>query len=786
MANKKQRKQKKNERRLRQEQSRPKGSGTRRSLPWAGQAPWKPVPMKLYRVPSVLPDSLPHEERVALIQSMAQAAEDEFQRNYSSLGTWLQEYDALHLLAYCCNYFLSHPAGVDPEVSGRLDFYPHYLEILQAFSLMQERSLSESPLGPDAGRLLDLMSNIGQASIIRGFKANIDQIEGESEWNFLLSNMRTQTMAVRNPGYPHHMRKIARNLAERIRIDFAGICEVDPVRLFDALFHLTETAVNRLNDHRKRVAHFCGENSYQAVANSYVESFPHVGEFDANELFNLAGRSLHSMKAMLMYHSDMSLEDCFTFDLNDVVEAFGQPVDRRAVKTVIDKLALEFGDLGDFNKEQVILDNPVWKKPFIKVDYETYFLALAGHIPHYVLGLLEYLVSGDPALDRKYRERKARYLEDEVERLFRAGFPSGKIYRGSMWEDGAGGAGENDLTMVLGSVAIVVEAKSGSLTPPAQRGAPKRLVDTVRQLIVEPADQAYRFIRVLKGVEGPQSFVTKSKAENIVDVSEVRYFLPLTVTMEQFGVVSNLRSLADSGFSDREASRLAQVFSLTDLMVIFEVLDLQSEKVHYLFRRRELGTRLWLHGYEMDLLAFYLDRGFNIGEVEFSSDSFVDLTLMSKQLDPYFGGQQLGVAVDKPALKLTPWWTKMLQRLDREPSRNRLDAALLLLNVPYDDQEKIERQFAKLSNRVQRKKGEEPSTWVQYLTVPTERQFCIGFYPYFSGYREKRDEVIADFLGRDDAQETRGAVCVGVNLDQVEAPYNVVALTPEPDLFDQL
>ena len=140
-------------------------------------------------------------------------------------------------------------------------------------------------------------------------------------------------------------------------------------------------------------------------------------------------------------------------------------------------------------------------------------------------------------------------------------------------------------------------------------------------------------------------------------------------------------------------------------MVIFEVLDLQSEKVHYLFRRRELGARLRLHGYEMDVLAFYLDRGFNIEEVEFSGDSFVGLTLMSKQLDPYFVGQQLGVAVDKPALRLTPRWARMLRRLDRDLNVNRLDIALVLLNVPYDDQKKMERRFAKLSDRVLRKRA---------------------------------------------------------------------------------
>ena len=190
----------------------------------------------------------------------------------------------------------------------------------------------------------------------------------------------------------------------------------------------------------------------------------------------------------------MMLEDCFVFTMDDLLDAYGDGADRQSVKNVIDKLAFEFGDLQDCNREWVLLNNPVWKRPFIKLDDEAYFLALAGHIPHYISGLFEGLVTADSVLEQKYRARKAKYLEDEVERLFRAGFPDGKFYRGSMWDDGQGDKGENDLTMVLGSVAIVVEAKSGSLSAPAQRGAPKRLADTVRELIVAPAEQASRFI----------------------------------------------------------------------------------------------------------------------------------------------------------------------------------------------------------------------------------------------------------------------------------------------------
>ncbi len=742
--------------------------------------------MSLHRVAPGLSESLSAKERIAVLQDIVKTAESEFQKGYFSLAEWFERYDALHLLAYCCAYFVCHHPDVDPEANGEIEFYPHYLEILQAFSLMRERSLSAKPLGPDAQELLDLMNSIGEAASIRGFKPNANRREGENERNHVLLNMRIQTMAVRNPGYPHHIRQIAIELAERIRDDFIDVHAIDPVKLVDSLFHLKEVVLERLEEHFGRISHAFRETSYRKVASAYVKSFPGVQDFDADRLFSFSGRDLDSFKAVLLYYSDMMLGDCFVFTADDLLDVYGKCADREVVRNLIERLSFEFGDLRDYNKEWVLLNNPVWERPFIKLDDDAYFLALVGHIPHYISGLLEGLVRDDPVLEKKYRAKKAKYLEDEVERLFRAGFPDGKFYRGSMWDDGQGDKGENDLTMVIGSVAIVVEAKSGSLSAPAQRGAPKRFANTVRDLIVAPAEQASRFIRILEKTQGPNSFVTRSGSENKIDVSNVRYFLPLTVTMEQFGLVSNMLDLAESGFTDRKISELPQVVSLTDLMVIFEILDLQSEKVHYFFRRRELGARVELHGYEMDILAFYLDRGFNVDEVEFSEDCSIGLVSASKRLDPYFVGEQLGIAADKPGLRLTQWWARILQRLDTGISEDRLDAALVLLNVPYDDQKKLERQFTKLSRRVGRNGGEEPRTWVELLTVPSERQFCVALYPYFSAFREKRDTVIDDFLQQDNAHQSRGAVCIGVNLDDGDAPYSVVVVASQPNLFDRL
>ena len=713
-------------------------------------------------------------------------AEGTFQREFFRLNEWFEHYDALYLLAYCSFYFLSRPEGVDPELKGHLDFYAHYLEMLQAFSVMQDRSFASEPLGQEAERLLDSMGEIGDAIQWR-LMGNIGNLTDEEiQQRFVLQGIRTQTTAVRNWAYLNHMREVSQALANTVRSDFIDLHGVDPVKLMETLLNLARTSEDRVNQHLSRVRSFYLQQTPQKIGESYVDAFPDVVGFDADHLFEMAGRHLASFKAMLVQHSDLRLGDNFTFSLDDIAAAYGEGADREPLGRTFDKLAIPFGELRDQNKEHVVLDNPVWKRPFIKVADETYFSAVIGLMPHYTLGIFEALVSEDSGLEERYRSRKARYLEDELESLFGRSFPSGKIHRGSVWDDGAGGNGENDLTAVVGSVAIVVEAKSGLISPPASRGAPDRFRRTVRELIEEPAEQANRFIGILKSLQAPHAFPTKNGPANTIDVSGVRSYIPVTVTLEQFGSVSNLRSLVESGITAKTLPELAPVISLTDLMVIFDILGLQSEKVHYLARRREIDSHLDWHGDELDMLGFYLEHGLNIGETEFSGEHVYELLMYSKSFDLFYESQESEVSVPKPELALTQRWKNMLARLDQGKADNWLDASILLLNVPFQDQRKLEGKIEILSGRVRRGKTKQPHNAVILLAGPQQRRFFLAFYLYTGTDRETRNGGIQEFLDMPEAKESRGAICVGIDIDETRLPYSVIACLRSPDLFDEL
>ena len=82
MASKKQRKQKIRERRQRQQLARRGREEARKGPSWAGLKPWHSGKLHFYEAPSIAPESLTQQERIAVVERVAQEAEDLFQREY--------------------------------------------------------------------------------------------------------------------------------------------------------------------------------------------------------------------------------------------------------------------------------------------------------------------------------------------------------------------------------------------------------------------------------------------------------------------------------------------------------------------------------------------------------------------------------------------------------------------------------------------------------------------------------------------------------------------------------
>lgn len=755
-----------------------------------GQRPWETVKMKLFTLPDIFPDDLTREKRIEILQEIGRKSKEEFEEKYPSIKKWFVEYDSLYILSFCAFYFLSYPEGTDPEAyDGELDFYHHYLEIMQAFAMTQNRTISAKPLAVDANKLKSEMKELGDLMGRRGFYMPDCSTEKEIREHILVWRMRNQTTAVRNWAYPNQIFELTRDLLKNVEDEFRKVHKIDPVELVDLLVGILGFVEDRLNLHHQRVRKFIRMKNYKKIIEAYNKTYPNmkqINEKECEELYERTGRSAKNLKQLLLMHSDLRLPDIYTFNLDEIVNIFGKSEKRDDLRRIFDRWSLEFGDLKKHNIDYFILDNPVLKKPFIKIEKDTYFSAIIGILPHLTLALIEGLVDYDDSLRKRYNKVREKYVEDIVEKLLNDHFPNGKVFRGSLWKDSKTGSQfENDLIVILDSFALVVECKAGTVTDPAKRGAPLRMRRTLEELIVEPAEQAKRFIKHLVKHRGKNCFYTRIRRTNRIDNSNVRYYVPLTVTLEDLGFISsNIKEAITAEIVETDIKSLVPSISVGALDCVFTLLEGEIEKIHYLARRREFEQHVNYLGDELDLLGFYLDNGFNIGEAEYN-ELIISLVGKSKELDPYFIGVAVGKKLKKPSLQMTKWWKDIISQVSKKRPDRWTEIGFILLNSTKEDQEKFEQDLSCLKRKVKIGRVKHDYNWVAFLSGPEKKRYLIVGFPYKDLSRTERNSAIQEILGSKERKGTRGAVCIGINVKRKEYPYSFLAADVETNLLEE-
>ncbi len=757
--------------------------------------PWEPVKMEMFNFSNPIPPDMSAKKRLALIRSIGANAKKNFEKKYPKLSKWFEEYDPLYILSFCAVYFCSHPEGIDPEATGEEKFHPFFLEILQAFSLINKRTFGGKPLLGDAEKLYKEMREIGELISMRhlDIPASLNSEEDINAYR-LRTDMISHTTAVRNWAYFHQMKRITNDIATLIDSDFKDIYGVSAVNLVKIFFDLCDQRNDLLNEHLSKVRGFYKhrKSDYKVMMQAYDDAFPENvgenGEDSVEKIWELAGKHKENLLYMLICHSDLKLRDIYSFSFEQVESILPETENKKSFREMLDRLSYQFGDLKKQNKEHIILDNPVSHRPFIKVDNDSYFSAVWGSLIHYALDILEDLVWENDSLRNKYAKLKAKYLEDQTERLFRTYFPDAEIKRGSLWkEPKTGKEYENDLIVLIDSFAIVVEEKSGVISDPAKRGAPERLFKTLKHLMEEPSEQALRFVKFLERNKKEHIFSTKKGTSNAINNENIKYYIPLGITFSNLGMIgSNLKKLIKAKIVDKSLEELAPSMSFTDLEIVLNLLDSEAERIHYLARRREIEAHLQYEGDELDLLGFYLDNGFNIGEMEYTKDHRLHMSLKSKELDPYIIGTSEGRSLKKPTLSMTKWWRDLLNKLKEKKPPGWIETSFILLNSTKEDQKKFERKFVQLRKKVIKGSTSKPHNWVVFASGPERRRYIIIGYPYTMDDRSSRNDVMAQAIDDENFEQARGAVVIGVNVKYDHYPYSVFARKLATDLFDTL
>lgn len=608
---------------------------------------------------------------------------------------------------------------------------------------------------------------IGEGAGLTGEEKTLREVQ---QW------MRMHTLSVRNWGTHEQVKRICRDLYSPLDFEIEeelGFRAVDAINVFEAMVRLTESRMNLLQD-RMRPAF--RSKTIRELANRFTREFDETfGTADGFVAF-LESRDLNfqdAKKACIAFLNSRVIQEHYIFSANDVGMECQLPIE--TVRTVFESFSIQKSDVMDFELSSLQLNNPVWEKPLVPIGEDSVFSPGSLRFFHDPKKLIESRVRSQ-RLRTRICDRRAKFLEEQVGTLFRKYFPTA-IVSAKVEFKHDGQKYETDLLVQVDTCLFVVEAKSGAVSLPALRGAPDRIRREVKKLIEVPSVQSQRFASLLldsirSGI--PIEFVNDVSG---FDLGSVIRIVRLSVTLDDFATLqSQISKLSRAGTLDSRV-RIAPTMILADLEMVFDILEDPALRIHYLFRRGELPGDLLMMAHEAEWLQFYLNTGFNVGDLEDNEEGLM-FPFGSEFIDNHYHLiESVGVNSRKPRPQISKYWIAILKRLRTRNFKGWTETACVLLGCSLEEQDMIEIELRKLKKTVP-KSYRDPNHNNSVVCVPRKaRHDAIAFMVLVEdnyGSRRELFENLSDKVFEND--HVQRCLILGRKISNWSAPYEVLGL----------
>ncbi len=688
-------------------------------------------------------NGIPLEIRQRIAAEYGERARENFEEILPKVIGLVSRVDPLHTMALMSSYGLM----AAPDEKGqheRNESSPKvqqgHIEFLQALCLRNRLETStEFPEPESIQKLFDWLPELFDAYQQMRVARQTTDPSGPPKHNPGITQvqeyLRAHTTVVRNWGYFGSVTRISKELFSRIDDDYereAGMKLSMVVEIFEWLVRRHE---DRVNEHRNKLHGVFQRRSKEDLLDAFFTTFELKGAIDDfRSHLSKPEITLQQAKWTLLPWSDRFIGSALIVTNGEISEKFGVNQDAAAILT--NRLSLAFADLADEEPESFFLGNPVWLRPLIYMQKDTYFCALPQTLLSFVFPIADELLAPFKGLQEKLSEARAAYLEDEVERLFKMALPGAARHRGFKWREGAQQF-ESDLVIRFDTTLILIEAKSGRVSWPALRGAPERLIEHIKKLIVEPSEQSGR---LAQRVEEDIAHLKTNEGTTLgfpLPLDGVTCVVRLSVMLHDFATIQSVPAmLADAGVFKNKYP-LAPCISLADLEVMLDLLGTTYLRLHYLRRRAELLLSLNTIGDELDMLGMYLDTSMNLGTMQREENTIVTVGYSAK-IDRYYTMRDEGLIARKPKPSTSEWFTRLCEQLLERSRPGWSEIACALLSIAPDDQRQLEKRVRAMATRLRSEKtlkeGQDaivliPPEWIhQALAFQVKRRDESGPY----------------------------------------------------------
>ena len=728
-------------------------------------------------------EGLSDDQRRLAIKGIAKKSDEDYQEALSDLRAILRRSHPLHVLSHMSYYSLlvgvDETAGIT-KLDSDFEIHPYHVGILQALSLQIEpHDLSRKPLKPNV--LMQVWNNVITLCDTHNFRrldpTGADLPDDEKAIGLAQEMIRGAIQEVRNWGYHSQVKRITRELYRPFDtqlLDARGFTCLDVFNVFEAMVTEVESRQTAHVKALKGVFGSSGTDRRRIVENYYALFGLDKEEAERFvEHVNVEEAPLDSVRAMVIAHYDLRLPGVYTFLAAELAESLGLDEDR--VSAILDQYALGWGALSGYETEHLHLSNPVWEKPLVKLGDGEYFCALPAGFFSFVIPCMEAVLSPFAAA---VSERRAEYLESKVAEIVERRFPASNTNRNFKWVEDER-TYETDLIAFIDSFALVIECKSGKVTPPASRGAPDQLRKHIRDLLIDPNLQSSRLKTRIEFLSSKPTAADPIRQEIGYDLTKVHKVVRVSVCLEDLWTMqSSLKQLEDTGWLPPDFVP-CPTMNLADFETVFDVLEHPVQILHYLMKREVIETSVSYLADELDLLGLYLTTLLDIGDIEPGME--LSLAGMSAPLDTYYIYLDAGVTLPKPRPATSPLFASIFSQLEQRNPTRWTEIGVTLNMFSPDDQNRITKMLAKLEKQVHRN-WRTPGHQNMLIRIPSNASsYALAYVMIKDGNVGERrhfmEHAAATAL---ESEHVQTVIVVVKNIDGDDTAYDTIALFGAP------
>lgn len=718
------------------------------------------------------------EEVAKVLEEIGTNARAKYEETSKELLDVLGRNDPVRILASMgWRYFLAQASNTEHNWQAAQQ---HHLELLQAIAIK-----GLPPELPEKARLADIVQRVAylldanslafSQSRVQAPKLGVE--EKVNNQTVALEQIRMTTQVVRGEFNSYQLDHYLRAIFERLDNRFAVVHGTTASALLDILQGLLRITERKLNEHKRRLHRVARSFKEKKAIKAYFSAFPE--EIERRELIiaDAKGVRPNLVRFFLMEEADRFLPSLFCFDESDISAVCPEGSDATAAIRLIEAWSMTFGELKGRPVEHLHLANPIWDRPFIRLKSGVFFWPSPASSFSFGFEMFERLIAADARLSKMYEKSRTVVLEDELGCLLEKYYRDGRVLQGVKHKSLLDKQQyENDAVVLIDRTALLFEAKSGKVSPEAKRGSNIRLKREIAKLMAEPAEQSKRLMNLLADTRCEHTFQTKN-GEQMIDSRTIDRYIRVNITLNNIGALSSRWPLlADADLVEAEAIQIPTM-SIGDLDTICEVLASQSNITHYLHRRQELEANSNYFADEHDLLAFYLETGFNIGETEFDGTQLMIFGI-SGELNASFKRKPQGQRRQHlPSMQRSKLFERIIYTLEERKQENWLDITYRLLNVAVPDQEIIERNIRPSVEKVRKSRSASMSWSAELSNGPPQRRQAIAFVWYRCSDSVDLQARLREHSERTmEKAGTEECLVVGIDITRPADPYSVIAI----------